>query len=145
MAITNEGTAIVPTEIIPVIRSSAEFGRNAARQPNGMPNRMAQPRPADPSASVKPMFSPMIWVTGRFENTSSPRSPVATLPAKIRNWRQTGSSRCIFSVNRAMVSGLARGPSAMVAGSPGIRCKSANVTNTTRAMTVAERPSRLIR
>ena len=81
----NEGIAIVPTDITPVILSSIELGLMADRHPKGIPIKADQPIAVTASIIVKGSCSVRITRTLRLEKRSLPRSPLITFPIKITN------------------------------------------------------------
>ena len=82
---------------------------------------MAQPRPVPVRNRVCGMTSAMIRRTGRSLHTSTPRSPRTALAKNFQSWTGMGRSKPIRIRKLETISGVARGPSAMVAGSPGIK------------------------
>lgn len=80
---------------------------------------------------------------GRLDQTSVPRSPVSALRKKLTIWRHTGWSRPMRSVSRCLSSGVARGPSATLAGSPGTRKTAAYIATMTKTRIRRPRPMRL--
>ena len=58
--------------------------------------------------------------TLRLLTTSVPRSPRSTLPKKLTTCTRSGRSSPIRARRASFIAAVARGPSAMLAGSPGI-------------------------
>ncbi len=120
MATTKDGMEIVPTDMTPVNLSTKLLRRIAEKQPSGMPSRMAQPRPVAIRISVYGKFSMRMMETLRSVSGSVPKSPRAPLPRNRATCMGSGWFRPISSLSRATRSGVARGPSMIVARSPGI-------------------------
>ncbi len=120
MATTKDGIEMVATETTPTSRSTSVPRRTAERQPSGIPSTTAQPRPNSASASVCGRASMTMVATLRLLITSTPRSPRRVLPKKYRTCRTSGWSRPMRARSAAFIASLARGPNAMLAGSPGM-------------------------
>ena len=81
--------------------------------------------------------------TGRLDQTSKPRLPVSALRKNSMICHQTGWSRPMRSISICFSSGVARGPSATLAGSPGTRKTAVYITIITKTRIRRPRPMRL--
>ena len=106
-------------EKMPISRSVQPSGFIADHTPSGTPRRMAQPSPTMARITVLGSAEATRSSTGRLVRMSVPRSPWASWVTKRAACTTSGWSSPMRSRNTAFCSAVARGPSAMVAGSPG--------------------------
>ena len=76
--------------------------------------------------------------TGLLVYVDIPKSPWNNFSIKIMYWTNIDSFKCRVTLNCSTISSVAKGPRAILAGSPGINLAKQNITTDTPKKTIIE-------
>src|SRR6266545_4762756 len=141
MPSANAGNEMPETASVMPTRSGQRLRHTADSIPIARPNTTDHTMLVMVSQNVGMKRSPISVATSRFVRSERPKSPRTAPVAKRTNCSGSGRSSPRSLRTSETVSGVASGPAARRAGSPGSRCRNMN-TSTATIRSVGTRPAR---